>query len=86
MHCAALALHLTTRMPVLWMCVGMCGTGIGVVFEALYFCPPCPTYSTFNTFTGFVRAVLMDWYDTINNVIRSIPNMVIKNIHTEMST
>lgn len=32
MQRAALTLHLTTRMPVLWICVGMCGTGIGVVF------------------------------------------------------
>jgi len=23
---------LTTRMPLLWLCVGLCGNGIGVVF------------------------------------------------------
>jgi hypothetical protein len=37
MHCAALALLLTTRMPVLWLCVGMCSSGIGVVFGDLNF-------------------------------------------------
>ena len=35
MQRAALTLHLTTRMPVLWMRVGMRGTGIGVVFGGL---------------------------------------------------
>jgi hypothetical protein len=29
--CAAVDRYLTTRMPVLWLRVGMCGTGIGVV-------------------------------------------------------
>ena len=28
---AALTPYLTTRMPVLWLCVGTCRTGIGVV-------------------------------------------------------
>jgi hypothetical protein len=27
-------------MPVLWWCVGMCGTGIGVVFQMNKFCHP----------------------------------------------
>ena len=30
-HSAAVNRYLTTRMPVLWWWVGMCGTGIGVV-------------------------------------------------------
>ena len=30
---------LTTRMPVLWLCVGKCGTGIGVVYGGLFFIP-----------------------------------------------
>ncbi|MFO0507904.1 MAG: hypothetical protein ACK5YS_03445 [bacterium] len=31
MHSADVTCYLTTRMPVLWLRVGMCGTGIGVV-------------------------------------------------------
>jgi hypothetical protein len=33
MQRAVLTLYLTTRMPELGLCVGMCGSGIGVVFE-----------------------------------------------------
>ena len=36
---AALTPYSTTRMPVLWLCVGMGGTGIGVVFGELNFIP-----------------------------------------------
>jgi hypothetical protein len=32
--CRASTLLLTTRMPELWLCVSMCGFGIGVVFQS----------------------------------------------------
>jgi hypothetical protein len=37
---------LTTRMPLLWMCVGLCGNGIGVVFRSAI--PPVRLLSRYN--------------------------------------
>ena len=84
MHSAAVNRYLTTRMLVLWMCVGMRGTGIGVVFGGLHF-QFVPgnhfSYSDRKLLTGFIIDVLIDCKLIVIRVINRIAVSGAINIH-----